>query len=62
MPPLELVFSLMKTAVKVTSAPVPAVVGIMILGTPGFFIFLTTLSIYLIGDGLRDALDPWVKE
>jgi peptide/nickel transport system permease protein len=29
---------------------------------PGFFIFLTTLSIYLIGDGLRDALDPWVKE
>jgi len=28
---------------------------------PGFFIFLTTLSIYLIGDGLRDALDPWVK-
>jgi peptide/nickel transport system permease protein len=30
--------------------------------TPGLFIFLTTLSIYLIGDGLRDALDPWVKE
>jgi peptide/nickel transport system permease protein len=30
--------------------------------TPGIFIFLTTLSIYLIGDGLRDALDPWVKE
>jgi peptide/nickel transport system permease protein len=29
--------------------------------TPGFFIFLTTLSIYLMGDGLRDALDPWVK-
>ncbi len=29
---------------------------------PGLFIFLTTLSIYLIGDGLRDALDPWVKE
>jgi peptide/nickel transport system permease protein len=29
--------------------------------TPGLFIFLTTLSIYLIGDGLRDALDPWVK-
>ncbi len=28
---------------------------------PGFFIFLTTLSIYLAGDGLRDALDPWVK-
>jgi peptide/nickel transport system permease protein len=29
--------------------------------TPGLFIFLTTLAIYLIGDGLRDALDPWVK-
>ena len=29
--------------------------------TPGIFIFMTTLSIYLIGDGLRDALDPWVK-
>jgi peptide/nickel transport system permease protein len=29
--------------------------------TPGLFIFLTTLSIYLLGDGLRDALDPWVK-
>lgn len=28
---------------------------------PGLFIFLTTLAIYLIGDGLRDALDPWVK-
>jgi peptide/nickel transport system permease protein len=28
---------------------------------PGLFIFLTTLSIYLIGDGVRDALDPWVK-
>jgi len=28
---------------------------------PGLFIFLTTLSIYLIGDGLRDALDPWVS-
>lgn len=27
---------------------------------PGLFIFLTTLSIYLIGDGVRDALDPWV--
>jgi peptide/nickel transport system permease protein len=28
---------------------------------PGVFIFLTTLAIFLIGDGLRDALDPWVK-
>lgn len=29
---------------------------------PGFFIFLTTLAIFLLGDGLRDALDPWIKE
>lgn len=29
--------------------------------TPGIFIFFTTLAIYLIGDGLRDALDPWIK-
>lgn len=28
---------------------------------PGLFIFVTNLSIYLIGDGLRDALDPWIK-
>jgi peptide/nickel transport system permease protein len=28
---------------------------------PGIFIFLTTLAIFLIGDGLRDALDPWIK-
>lgn len=28
---------------------------------PGLFIFLTTLAIYLIGDGLRDALDPWIR-
>jgi peptide/nickel transport system permease protein len=28
---------------------------------PGLFIFMTTLSIFLLGDGLRDALDPWVK-
>lgn len=30
--------------------------------TPGLFIFFTTLSIYLLGDGLRDAFDPWVKD
>lgn len=29
--------------------------------TPGIFIFLTTLGIFLTGDGLRDALDPWVQ-
>ncbi|MDE3089488.1 MAG: ABC transporter permease [Chloroflexota bacterium] len=26
---------------------------------PGLFIFLTVISINYIGDGLRDALDPW---
>jgi peptide/nickel transport system permease protein len=30
--------------------------------TPGIFIFLTTLGIFLVGDGLRDALDPWLQE
>jgi ABC-type dipeptide/oligopeptide/nickel transport system permease subunit len=25
---------------------------------PGLFLFLTTLSFNLLGDGLRDALDP----
>lgn len=29
---------------------------------PGIFIFLTNLGILLLGDGLRDALDPWVKK
>jgi peptide/nickel transport system permease protein len=28
---------------------------------PGFFIFMTTLSIFLLGDGLRDALDPMLR-
>ena len=28
---------------------------------PGFMIFLTVLCLYLIGDGLRDALDPRLK-
>lgn len=30
--------------------------------TPGIFIFMTTLGIYLFGDGLRDALDPWIQK
>jgi peptide/nickel transport system permease protein len=30
--------------------------------TPGIFIFLTTLSIYLLGVGLRVAFDPWVMD
>lgn len=29
--------------------------------SPGFFIFITVLSINFIGDGLRDALDPRLK-
>jgi len=33
----------------------------LVLG-PGLFIFLTTLSIYLMGDGLRDALDPMLAK
>jgi ABC-type dipeptide/oligopeptide/nickel transport system permease subunit len=28
---------------------------------PGAMIFLTVLCLYLIGDGLRDALDPRLK-
>jgi len=28
---------------------------------PGVMIFLTVLSLYLIGDGLRDALDPRIR-
>jgi peptide/nickel transport system permease protein len=28
---------------------------------PGLMIFLTVLSLYLIGDGLRDALDPRIR-
>jgi len=30
--------------------------------TPGFLIFLTVLSFNLVGDGLRDALDPYMTE
>jgi peptide/nickel transport system permease protein len=29
---------------------------------PGLFIFLTVLSLNLVGDGLRDALDPYMTE
>ena len=29
--------------------------------TPGFLIFMTVLCLYLVGDGLRDALDPRLK-
>jgi peptide/nickel transport system permease protein len=30
--------------------------------TPGLLIFLTVLSCNLVGDGLRDALDPYMTE
>ena len=29
---------------------------------PGFFIFITVLSVNLMGNGLRDALDPRLKD
>ncbi len=29
---------------------------------PGTLIFLTVLSFNLVGDGLRDALDPYMTE
>ena len=29
---------------------------------PGLLIFLTVLSFNLVGDGLRDALDPYMTE
>jgi peptide/nickel transport system permease protein/oligopeptide transport system permease protein len=29
---------------------------------PGLAIALTMLSFNFLGDGLRDALDPWMKE
>ncbi len=28
---------------------------------PGLAIFLTALGFNLLGDGIRDALDPWLK-
>ncbi len=29
---------------------------------PGLFLFLCVMSINLVGDGLRDALDPWLRD
>jgi peptide/nickel transport system permease protein len=29
---------------------------------PGLFLFLCVVSINLVGDGLRDALDPWLRD
>lgn len=36
-------------------------IGLHLLILPGVLITLTVLSFYLIGDGLRDALDPMLK-
>lgn len=33
-----------------------------LVAAPGTMIFLTILSIFLLANGLRDALDPWLKE
>jgi peptide/nickel transport system permease protein len=37
-------------------------VGPWLVLTPGLLIFLTVLSFNLVGDGLRDALDPYMTE
>jgi peptide/nickel transport system permease protein len=29
---------------------------------PGLFIFITVMAFNLLGDGLRDALDPMLKQ
>jgi len=36
-------------------------VALHLLVAPGLLITLTVLALYLIGDGLRDALDPMMK-
>ena len=36
-------------------------IGLHLLIWPGIMFTLTVLSFYLIGDGLRDALDPMLK-
>jgi len=33
-----------------------------LVAAPGMIIFLTMLFIFLLANGLRDALDPWVKQ
>ena len=32
--------------------------GVHLVFTPGILIMITVLCFYLVGDGLRDALDP----
>jgi ABC-type dipeptide/oligopeptide/nickel transport system permease subunit len=38
-----------------------AYVALHLIVAPGLLITLTVLALYLIGDGLRDALDPMMK-
>jgi peptide/nickel transport system permease protein len=42
----------------VTTAPV----ALHLIVAPGVLITLTVLALYLVGDGLRDALDPMMKD
>ena len=44
-----------------TDARIFLVTGVHLIVWPGLFIFITVLCFYLIGDGLRDALDPRLK-
>jgi len=44
-----------------TDARIFLVSGIHLIVWPGLLIFITVLCFYLIGDGLRDALDPRLK-
>jgi peptide/nickel transport system permease protein len=41
-----------------TDARIFLVTGVHLIVWPGFLIFITVLCFYLIGDGLRDAIDP----
>lgn len=44
-----------------TDARIFLVTGVHLIFWPGVFIFVTVLCFYLIGDGLRDAIDPRLK-
>ena len=41
--------------------PVGQFVALHLFIWPGIVISLTVLSLFLLGDGLRDALDPMLK-
>jgi peptide/nickel transport system permease protein len=36
--------------------------GVHLVIVPGLMIFVTVLSLYVIGDGIRDAFDPQAKD